>query len=112
MNHGKMDRETRAKQFIPFAALKGHEEALREKEKIVVPKSTLSEWRKEELDRAVQQLHPGDVASVVWYRDGEYVKTTGLVAKIDPDAGYIRIVNEKIPFSEVYDLIRDEQIQK
>lgn len=32
----KMDRENRAKQFAPFAALKGHEEALREKEAPVV----------------------------------------------------------------------------
>lgn len=28
----KMSREERAKQFMPFAALKGYEEALREKE--------------------------------------------------------------------------------
>lgn len=28
-----MDRQERAKQFMPFAALKGYEEALREKER-------------------------------------------------------------------------------
>lgn len=31
----KMSREERAKQFMPFAALKGYEEALREKERRV-----------------------------------------------------------------------------
>ncbi len=31
----KMSREERAKQFMPFAALKGYEEALREKEREV-----------------------------------------------------------------------------
>lgn len=31
----KMSREERAKQFMPFAALKGYEEALREKERQV-----------------------------------------------------------------------------
>ncbi len=31
---GKMPREERAKQFMPFAALKGYEEALRETEKV------------------------------------------------------------------------------
>ncbi len=35
----KMSREDRAKQFMPFAALKGYEEALRAKEHIVVPKT-------------------------------------------------------------------------
>ena len=34
----KMDRAQRAKQFAPFAALKGFEEALREKERIIIPK--------------------------------------------------------------------------
>ena len=33
--HPKMDRAERAKQFLPFAALKGYEEALRKKEKEV-----------------------------------------------------------------------------
>lgn len=34
----KMSREERAKQFMPFAALKGYEEALREKEREVAAK--------------------------------------------------------------------------
>ena len=40
-----MSRQDRAKQFMPFAALKGYEEALRKKEKITVPKAELSEER-------------------------------------------------------------------
>ena len=44
MEHrGRMNREDRAKQFMPFAALKGYPEALRKKEKIVVPKIELPE---------------------------------------------------------------------
>lgn len=35
MQRPKMSREERAKQFMPFAALKGYEEALREKEREV-----------------------------------------------------------------------------
>lgn len=38
MERLKMSREERAKQFMPFAALKGHKEALEEKEKPVVEK--------------------------------------------------------------------------
>lgn len=33
-----MNREERAKQFIPFSPLKGYEEALREKERTIVPR--------------------------------------------------------------------------
>lgn len=32
-NRPKMDRAERAKQFMPFAALKGYEEALQERER-------------------------------------------------------------------------------
>ena len=41
--------DNRAKQFVPFAAVKGYEEALRAKEKIVEEKIELSEERKEEI---------------------------------------------------------------
>lgn len=41
-NRMKMSPAERAKQFMPFAALKGYEEALRAKEKVVVPKMELS----------------------------------------------------------------------
>ena len=46
----KMSREDRAKQFMPFAALRGYEEAIKEKEKIIVDKIELSEEKKNELD--------------------------------------------------------------
>ena len=39
----KMNQAARAKQFMPFAALKGYDIALRAKEKILVPKIELSE---------------------------------------------------------------------
>lgn len=37
----KMDREERAKQFMPFAALKGYHEAIRKKEREVESKMEL-----------------------------------------------------------------------
>lgn len=46
-NQTKADR---AKIFMPFDAVKGFREALAEKERIIVPKTELSEERKEELD--------------------------------------------------------------
>lgn len=57
----KMSREERAKQFIPFAALKGYEDALREKEKVVVEKIELSEERKAELDAKLHQVRKNDM---------------------------------------------------
>ena len=45
-----MDRADRVKQFMPFAALKGYEEAIREREHIIIERSELSEERLDELD--------------------------------------------------------------
>ena len=39
----RMDRENRAKQFMPFAALKGYPEALRSVEQVWEPQTELSE---------------------------------------------------------------------
>lgn len=102
----KMSREDRAKQFMPFAALKGYSEALRKKERIIVPRRELSEEYGEELDRKLRQVQEGEMVSVVYYCRGEYVRLTGKVAKIDKEARMIRIVNEKIAFDDLYALYR------
>ncbi|MDD6233478.1 MAG: YolD-like family protein [Frisingicoccus sp.] len=101
-----MSREDRAKQFMPFAALKGYSEALRKKERIIVPRRELSEEYGEELDRKLRQVQEGEMISVVYYCRGEYVRLTGKVAKIDKEARMIRIVNEKIAFDDLYALYR------
>lgn len=100
----KMSREERAKQFMPFSALKGLDEALIEKEKIVVPKIELSEDSAVELDRKMHTLERGKMATVVYYHKDEYLKLTGVVAKIDEDSRILQIVNTKISFEDIYDI--------
>ena len=72
----KMSREERAKQFMPFAALKGYPDALRRKEKVVLPKGELSEDYQEELDRKLRQVHKNDIITVVYFCQNEYIKLT------------------------------------
>lgn len=100
----KMSREERAKQFMPFAALKGYPDALRKKEKIVVPKTELSEEYKEELDRKLRQVQKNDMITVVYYEKNEYLKKTGMVSRIDETARILKIVNTKISFENIYDI--------
>lgn len=100
----KMSREERAKQFMPFAALKGYPDALRKKEKIVVPKMELSEEYKEELDRKLKQVQKNDMITVVYYEKSEYLKKTGMVSKIDETARVLKIVNTKIPFENIFEI--------
>lgn len=99
--HTKMDISNRAKQFMPFAALKGLPEALAAKEHIVVPKPTLSEDRMAELDQKLSLLKPGNMSTIIYYHQDEYLKITGIIARIDNDSRLLQIVNTKISFSDI-----------
>ena len=94
----------RAKQFMPFSALKGLDEALRTKEKIVVPKVGLSPEMAEELDYKMHLIEKGKVTTIIYFSSGEYVKVTGLVARIDETSRVIQIVNTKIRFDDILDI--------
>ena len=94
----------REKQFMPFSALKGLDEALRAKEKIVVPKVELSPEMEEELDYKMHLLEKGKMVTVIHFSNGEYVKVTGLVARIDETSRVIQIVNTKVRFDDILDI--------
>lgn len=96
-----MPIEERAKQFMPFAALRGLPDALAAKEKVLVPKIELSPEMAEELDRQMHLIAKGKMATVIYFNNGEYIKITGLVARIDETSRILQIVNTKIPFADI-----------
>ncbi len=100
----KMSRENRAKQFMPFAALKGFEEALEKKEKIVVPKAELCDDYKEQLDFRLSQMQCGDMVTVVYFSNDNYVRITGILSKIKLEERWIQIVRTKIFLDDIYEL--------
>ncbi len=97
----KMPIEERAKQFMPFAALRGLPDALAAKERVLVPKVELSPEMEEELDRRMHLLAKGKMATDIYVQDGEYIKITGLVARIDETSRLLQIVNTKIRFEDI-----------
>lgn len=100
----KMAIADRAKQFMPFAALKGLPDALALKEKITVDKIELSEEMAETLDQEMHKLSKGKIATVVYFNKEEYLKTTGMVARIDETSRLLQIVNTKIPFDDILEI--------
>ncbi len=100
----KMSREERAKQFMPFDALKGLREAMKEKEKIIVPRVELSEYAKDILDQKLHQIAKNDIITVVYFEKGQYVKVTGMVSRFDISSRSLKIVNTKIAFDDIYDI--------
>ncbi|MBP3477285.1 MAG: YolD-like family protein [Lachnospiraceae bacterium] len=100
----KMTIADRAKQFMPFAALKGLPDALALKEKITVDKIELSEEMAEALDQEMHKLAKGKIAMVVYFYKEEYLKITGMVARIDETSRLLQIVNTKIPFDDILEV--------
>ena len=79
---GKMDRSSRAKQFMPFDALKGFREAVAEKERIIAPKRDLSEEKEEELDWKLRRIQKENIITVEYFHDREYMQITGAVTRV------------------------------
>lgn len=115
IRHPRMTNADRAKIFAPFAALKGYEEAIAAKQRIVVPKIELSEEAKEELDRCFHEIeaklamgiHP--VVTVTYFeQDGDkevgegcYLQFTGMVVKLLDSANILQVVDKKLNFSNI-----------
>lgn len=101
----KMSMSNRAKQFVPFDALKGFQEALRKKEKIPVPRKELAEEKAEELNEKLKKLTTGKMITVVYYNDGEYIQLTGIVIKIEKNKKYLQMAEIIIPIDDISDII-------
>lgn len=98
---GKMDQADRAKQFLPFDALKGFREALREKERILVSKHELAEEDWEDLNRRLRQVKKRDVVKVKYFHEGEYHEITGSVLKIEETQEVICVEETCIRFGDI-----------
>ena len=116
IKHPRMRIEDRAKIFVPFAALKGYEEAIAAKQKIVVARKELSEEAREYLDSQLRRIellltngqHP--IITVVYFQKdkessevgGEYIQFTGMVAKFDRTSRILQIVDRRLRLDDIY----------
>lgn len=93
----------RARQFLPFDALKGFSEALRKKEEIYTDKIELSEEMQEKLSYDLLKIEKGKSITVIYYYNRQYVKLEGIVKKIDFNYRKIILENDlKIFFDDIY----------
>ena len=76
-------RSDRARQFMPFDALKGLQEALREKEIEIESRRELSEESLMELDEQLKRIEIGDNVKIEYYRKQRYEVKEGMVTNID-----------------------------
>lgn len=100
----KMPGSIRAKQFMPFAALKGYDEALKKKEKFKTPKKVLSEDQIYLLNIAINSLEIGSIATIIYYKNYEYIQSTGIVESIDKRNHTIQLSEVLINFNDITDI--------
>ena len=92
-----MNKVARAKQFLPFDALKGLQEALREKEVEYEEKKELSEDTLNDLNNKFNQIENGSYVTIKFYKNGKYSEIKGSVTNID----YIK---KKIQLNKKYNI--------
>lgn len=94
----------RAGQFMPFSALDGFYEIIRQRERVVVPKHEIAEDKAEELSGIIKSVKKGDMIRVVHYSEDEYISTEGIVTKIDIDLRKLVIVKTEIDFENIWEI--------
>lgn len=91
-----LSREERARQFLPFDALKGFNEALREKEKEYEERRELSEEEINKISEKLKTIDKGNVISITYYLNTKYVTEIVIVKEIDKMKQRIITLREQI----------------
>ncbi len=104
-----MTRGERAKQFMPFDAMKGLQEALRKREErhSRVEKRELSEEAGARLTAALQCTAVGQAVRVRYYKEFHEYTLCGRVAALDAVNHTLTVGEEIIPFDNLYALVPD-----
>lgn len=100
-------RADRAQQFMPFAALKGYYDLIRQRERVVQPKHELTDEEALELSGKLARLERREMASIVHYDGEAYVTTRGLVSDIDLAGRTVTVVRTRIAFDDIVDVETD-----
>lgn len=117
IKHPRMSVENRAKIFAPFAALRGHSDAIAEtaEKKLTIRQEELMEDSRNELDESLSALadrlqhgeHP--IVRVSYFVQdkilaagvGTYREIEGLATKLDLTTAILQVVDVKIPLNDI-----------
>ena len=84
-------RADRAKQFMPFDALKGLQDALREKEIEYEQKKELTEESLTELQIEFNKIEIGSRVKIKYYKNKKYIDVSGVITSIDCNKKKIQV---------------------
>lgn len=112
--HAPMNILNRAAQFAPFSALPGHNDAVKETERLTETYLSLDEEEKERINYVLQNiLYNINAVSRVYVKyfiedekksGGRFIKVTGNIKKIDTYNRIIMINDVKINIDDIVDI--------
>lgn len=91
----------RARQFMPFAALKGYHDLAHGRERVPEPKRAMTDERAAALSNIISRLAKGMMVSAVHYAGDCYTTTCGVVTEINEAFRTISIVRKAIAFDDI-----------
>lgn len=101
---GKMSRLQRAKQFMPFAALKGFDSLLAAVARYKEEPLELSEDQVEALDQSLRSLTCGDWVRVTFYDQGTYRSEEGPLTMVSKSLQILSVSDRVISFRDLKDI--------
>lgn len=107
-----MPVEQRAKIFLPFAGVRGLDEAIERKkeEKLLEKRILLSEESEDEINRVLLDIKKGDRIKVSYYDGARYREEEGILLKEDRMEGTLILESGLVIF--FYDINRIEKTGK
>lgn len=102
----KMPISERAKQFMPFSALKGYDSSIKTYNGVKEKKRILSEEDEAELNEIISGLKKGEVVKVVFWNGSCYETIVGALSNNDFVQNRLLIVKTYIPFSDIVSVER------
>ena len=99
---------------MPFDAMKGLQEALRDREErhSRVERHDISAEQMEKNSRVLEKLAKGDGVSLECYYGFHDVKLEGQITEISCAFKYLRLNEEKIYFEDIYSVKPLDEVQK
>lgn len=91
----------RARQFSPFAALRGYYDLVHERERVIERRRPLTEEEARALDATIANLQRGVMVRAVFYEKDACRTIVGTVSQVDMIYHDLWIVRTRIPFASL-----------
>lgn len=92
---------------MPFAALKGYYELVRDQERIEQERHRLTEEEAMALSKTLPGLSRGQMVRITYYDRDAYVTIHGAITRIDEAFRTLRVVMTDIPFDDIWRIEAD-----